>query len=80
MTINIIDTIVNNTIVNNTIDNGGFEPRRVRLARLSKENGGLKRFELDWHYSPIWEKKAYRERRNPLARRKRERGKPRYKG
>ena len=64
----------------NSIDCINFEPRRVRLSRLSKENGGLRRFELDWHYSPVWEKKAYYKWRSPLSIRKRERNKPRHRG
>ena len=74
-----LDTILD-TIATENGENGGFEPRRAWLSKVSKENGGLRRFELDWHFSPVWLKKAYYKRRSALSIRKREQGKPRYRG
>lgn len=63
-----------------TDNNINFEPRRAHLSRISKMEGGLRRFELDWHFSPVWEKTAYYKWRSTLSLRKRERNKPRYRG
>ena len=70
-----------NIIATDNNSSGGFAPRRIPLSKIEKAQGYLRRFE--WHFSPDGEKK-YSVGRAALDRavekRKRERGKPRYRG